>query len=195
MELDKSISTSINLGLLKPGENAYTTFSVYGGPGNLVINNDRIKADPLIFNGEITKINLKIEGGAEDEIIWDNIIVQYEDHQEALSIIASWTNKIEIPASNPIETNPALSAFVPRVIAGSSDRLFSGRKCKLCGRYFSYDPITQLWETCSCTKYEKIKNTCLHFLKESKPDIKELRSYIKETWDIIVGKEKWNNQK
>jgi hypothetical protein len=184
---------NIYFGSLKPGKGGNMPLKVTGGPGEVVIHNDRLKVTPSNFGNEDTEIQVELLGGPAGELMWDNIVFKGEIGEVSVLVTARWEGfpSPETPAiiAPAIELNeaPALSGTQELTVR----RPWVGRKCMRCHKNFSYDANVHNWEQCHCNWYQIAINISLRIIDELRYGIKDFPSFAKETWNVILGKEKW----
>lgn len=189
---------NIYFGFLKPGNGGNVSLKVTGGPGNVVIRNNRLKVTPSSFGPESAEIQVELLAGSAGELIWNTIIFKSDTEEIEVLVTALWEG---FPASDAIANRPIAS--IPDVeVSGPSSlvktqqwtttpRQWGGRRCTRCHKNFTYDTNVHEWEQCRCNLYQMALNMSIRILNELRYGIKDFPSFAKETWNIILGKEKW----
>ncbi len=187
---------NIYFGSLKPGNGGNAALRVSGGPGDILVHNDRLKVMPSSFGNEDTEIQVELLAGSAGELIWDNIVLKGQGGEIAVLITARWEGFAPEPVVNkPLVIAPAVEVNDASILSGTqvspSVRPWIGRRCSRCHKNFAYDANVHDWEQCRCNWYQMAINMSLHIIKELRYGIKDLPSYIEELWRVILGKEKW----
>jgi len=183
---------SIDFGSLTQGQGATAKLEVLGGPGSVTALSDYLKVSPGSFTSDSSDIEVRLLGGSEGELVWDDIVLKTDSQEIRVSVTARW----ELPElertvdmgtrtaiTQPAETTTPLKVDV--------ERTFKGRACSRCGRNFAYDTGSMSWEQCTCSWYEVIWNIGVRIYRDLRYGARELPSYVQEIWRIIIGKEKW----
>lgn len=187
----------IDFGCLEPGEEASTILKVTGGPSKVVASNDQLKVTPLSIDSENNELQVMLLGGSAGELIWDNIVLQGEKDELEVLVTARWEeHPLQISSSlgDKVTTFPSGGGEVttPSPSALPPVRTFKGRKCWVCGRNIRYDSKTGIWlEHKNCKGIRAIGPFIMRSYREVYEGRKDLVSYLKELWNIIIGKEKW----
>jgi len=186
---------SIIIGPLKPGNCGNATLMVTGGPGNILVHNDRLILTPTHFGDENAEIQVTTSPGSPGELIWDDIIVKGDRSEVTLIVTARWEGlSQEEVISNPLPTGPAPQDKKSFAVFGTNVaevRPWTGRRCSKCQRNFAYDADTHDWEHCTCSGYQIVINMSGYIVQELRHGIKYIPSYIQEVWNVMFGKEKW----
>jgi len=199
---------SIDFGSLSHGQGATVALNVRGGPGNVAFSSDHFRVTPTSFTHEGGDIEITLLSGSSGELIWDEIALQTNAQEIRVPITARWeirelerlVNSVtKIPVTDhweaqeldrPVDTT-AQASVIQRTKAHSKDqRTFKGRACSRCGKNFAYDENAGAWEQCSCNWYQMLINMATHLISELRLGIKYLPSAFRETWYILLGKEK-----
>lgn len=181
---------SINFGSLSHGQGATVTLNVRGGPGNVAFSSDHFKVAPTRFTPEGGDIEITLLSGSSGELVWDDIVLQTDVQEIRVPVTARWgVRELERPVDTAAE-----AAVIQRTEVKThlkDERTFKGRACSRCGRNFAYDTNTRAWEQCSCNWYQMLVNIGTHLITELRAGIKYLPSAFRETWYVLLGKEKW----
>jgi len=208
-ELDKAEANplvvkpeSIDFGSLSHGQGATVTLSVLGGPGNITFTSDHFKVAPTSFAPESGDIEITLLDGSSGELIWDEIVLQTDAQEIRVPVTARWeVRELErlvdttpqIPVTDrPVDTT-AQAPVIQRTKAkaySKDQRTFKGRACSRCGKNFAYDENAGAWEQCSCNWYQMLVNMATHLIADLRLGIKYLPSAFRETWHVLLGKEK-----
>ncbi|QYY58447.1 hypothetical protein [Dehalococcoides mccartyi] len=189
---------NIYFGLLKPGNGGNVSLKVTGGPGNVVIQNDRFKVTPTNFGAEGAEIQVELQAGSAGELIWDNIVIKSQIEKIEVLVTALWEGfpASDVTASRSTATIPDAEVNETPILVKTQQwittpRPWVGRRCTRCHKNFAYDPNTHEWEQCQCNMYQIALNMSVRIINELRYGIKDFPSFAKETWNIILGKEKW----
>jgi|GEM_PF-4122051 len=182
--------TSIDFGNLSSGMGASAAINIKNCPSKISVHNDQLKASLITFaNGDNT-IEITLLPGTAGGLIWDELIIQKDSEEFRVPITARWIeNTTEVTPRQSIEASTT-SIKVPSQCF-EEERTFKGKSCPLCNRNFPYNVVSGSWERCTCSWYQKIWNIGSYSYKELRYGVKEIPSYIKELWRIILDKEKW----
>ncbi len=180
---------NIDFGCLKPGETGNVLVKVSGGPAKVLVNNDQVKVEPSSFDGE-GELKVLLSPSAAGNLIWDNIVLKRDEIEIKVLVTARW----EVPAFQ-VNIGEALAMAASKTTElptpDSLERTYRGKACAWCGRNFGYNADSQSWEQCHCNWYQKGINGGSRVVKELRYGIKDFPSFAKETWNIILGKQKW----
>lgn len=83
-------STSIHFGQLQSGQGASATINVYGGPGRVIINSDKIKVEPHEFGPSTTTLKVALQSRLGEQICYDNIFLKSDVENVEVTIAARW---------------------------------------------------------------------------------------------------------
>jgi hypothetical protein len=206
----------IDFGCLKPREGANATLRVNGGPGQVIVHNDRLRVTPPKFGQESTELQLILLGGSAGELIWDDIVLQGDNDELKVLVTARWEHTIApkpkferkltwepepglepvaVPKSVPINKLPAeekeTQTMKPEVSRDEAEkRTFKGKTCRWCGKNIRYDGDSQSWKPCKTCRGARIPiAVLLRISKEFYLGLKEVHSSMAEIWDTLLGKE------
>jgi len=201
---------SIDFGSLSHGQGATVTLNIRGGPGNVAFSSDHFRVTPTSFTHDGSDVEITLLGGSSGELVWDEIVLQTDAQEIRVPVTARWEVRelerlVDTPAQIPVTTRrevrepdrpidtttqaPIIQQTKAR--AHSKDqRTFKGRVCSRCGKNFAYDENAGAWEQCSCNWYQMLVNMSTHLITELRLGIKYLPSALKETWYVLLGKEK-----
>jgi len=206
----------IDFGCLKPGEGATATFKVSGGPGKVIVRNDRLKVTPISFGSESTELQLTLLGGSAGELIWDDILLQGDNDELKVLVTAQWDPIIApkpkferkliskpAPGPEPVVVPESVSIKLPaeeketqttqpEVSRGWAEkRTFRGKTCQWCGKNIHYDSDSQSWKPCATCRGARIPlSIVLRISREFYLGVKQLGPSLMEIWETLQGKEK-----
>jgi len=188
---------NIYFDLLKQGKSGNAALKVTGGPGEVVIQNDRLKVTPTNFGNEDTEIQINLLAGSAGELIWDNIIFKGEASEIAVLVTARWEGfpTPEATSSKPVGINSTIEVTDHPSPIGTQDlvswpRPWVGRRCSRCHKNFVYDASTHDWEQCHCNWYKLSVNMSKRITNDLRLGLREFPSYLEEIWRMVIGKEK-----
>lgn len=207
---------AIDFGCLKPGDGANATLRVSGGPGQVIVQSDRLRVTPVSFGSESTEVCLMLLGGSAGELIWDNILVRANNAELKVLVTARWEEviipkpKVEskpkpepmpepqpvpepIPVKPlPVEKDKETQETKPRVSGTPiEERTFKGKTCRWCGKNLRYDTNSHSWKPCETCKGACIPvSVILRISKEFYLGMKEFGPSMVEIWEVLMGKEK-----
>ena len=189
-------SDYIDFGCLKPGEGVNTILGVSGGPGEVLVHCDQLDVTPCNFDYEDTKLNVVLKPSSGGELIWSNILFKSQDSEIEVLVIARWEGTAPEPMVNKQPTTSptmAIDTSSSKNISSfsRSERPRKGRSCPHCHKNFAYDSSTHQWEECTCNQIQIMMNVSSYIFRELRCGIKEFPSYIREIWQVIIGKENW----
>lgn len=180
---------NINYGCLSPGQETMVMLNVSGGPGKVTFSSPQLSVSPTSFECGDHKLEITLSGGHSGELMWDEITLVTETQTLTVPVIARWNGiASQILLSENIESATTKHAEEKR--GSGEQRTFKGKSCSLCGRNFSYDSGKGTWEQCECNWYHKGVNVSKRIIIDLKSGRKELPIYLKETWRLVIGKEK-----
>jgi hypothetical protein len=152
---------NIYFGSLKPNTGKNAVLKVTGGPGDVLVYNDRFKVTPSSFGKEDTEIQVALIAGSAGELIWDNIVFRGQSTEITVLVTALWEGFA--PETDIIKPEP----FPP--IGGTqiptSERPWKGRRCLHCNKNIAYDTNVHEWKQCTCNWYQKVINRSLRVIK------------------------------
>ena len=181
---------SIDFGSLNPGQGATVMLNVHGGPGKVSVRSDQLKVSPLQWQEKQSNLEVTLLGGSSGELIWDVVALQMNNQEFIVPVTARWIEHVcETPISETLEAVTAQLPEVTRIL--KEERTFKGKSCSLCGRNFGYNIDSGSWEQCTCSWYQMVINMSSRIIKGLRYGVKDLPSYLRELWDVILGKEKW----
>jgi len=195
----KSEPENVDFGCLKPGEGGNVALRVSGGPGDVLVHCNQLKVMPSNFDSEDTDIQVTLLASPGGELIWDNIVLKGQGGEIAVLVTARWEGFAPEPVViKPLEITPVVAAEQTSIVSGtpitSSERPWEdrkGRRCSHCHKNFAYDASVHEWEECRCNWLQMLVNMGTLITKELRLGIKEFPSYMKELWNVVLGKEKW----
>ena len=189
--------SNVDFGLLKPGEGGSVVLKVSGGLGDVLLNCDQLEVMPSSFGHEDAEIRVTLLASPGGELIWHNIVLKGRSDEVAVLVTARWEGLLvpEAAPSKPPALAPAATANETSTLSGTqispSVRPWTGRRCARCHKNFAYDANVHDWEQCRCNWYQIAINLSLRIINELRYGIKDFPSFAKETWNVILGKEKW----
>ena len=140
---------NIYFGSLKPNNGKNAVLKVTGGPGDVLVYNDRFKVTPSSFGKEDTEIQVSLIAGSAGELIWDNIVFRGPSSEITVLVTALWEGFA--PELVPEPFTPISGTQI-----STSERPWKGRKCSQCDKNFAYDTNVHEWEHCTCNWYQKV---------------------------------------
>lgn len=179
---------SIDFGCLKPGEQMNATLKVRGGPGKIIVHNDRLNVAPSRFGSETTELQVTLLRGSAGELIYDNILVQAESGELKVLVVGWWEEEPMGEDTEPARGKGATEEKEePR-----SERTFKGRACPWCGKNIRYDIDSGLWKECeNCKGARVIVSVILRISREFWLGTREFASSMVEVWEVLSGKGGW----
>lgn len=193
----------LDLGNLKPGHGADATLEVVGGPGQVTVHCDRLRATPASFGSETTEIRLTLLPGSAGELMWDDILVQGSAGEQKVLVTARWEG-VETPALEPKQVSPQEPPTSklppkreeerrPKISPRGTEaekRLFKGNKCRWCGKNMHYDTYSHSWSPCkTCHGVGIPAGIIMRLSREFYLGSKELRPALSEIWQTLIGRE------
>ena len=194
---------SLDFGNLKPGHGANATLKVAGGPGQVTLHSDRLRAAPTSFGSERTEIQLTLLPGSAGELMWDDVLIQGNAAQQKVLVTARWEG-VEVPTpeservSAPEPPTPKLPPEAeeeqkPAIAPSENEaekRSFKGKRCRWCGKNMHYDTDSHSWKPCKTCRGAGIPvGMIMRLSREFYLGTKELRPALTEIWETLIGKE------
>ncbi|MBE9183283.1 right-handed parallel beta-helix repeat-containing protein [Microcoleus sp. LEGE 07076] len=81
----------LDFGTLSSGEPVKAEFEVQGGPGEIVVESDRVRVDPRQFSGGNTKVRLEISP-LKSGLLWSSIKLVAANETLELPVMAQWSD-------------------------------------------------------------------------------------------------------
>lgn len=189
---------NIYFGSLKPGTGGNATLKVTGGPVDVVTHNDHLKVIPSNVGADGAQIQVELLPGSAGELIWDDITLKSEFSEIAV-VVTAWWEGFPVPeatVSKPTVVVPTVEAGQPPALTEtpeylSKPRPWVGKRCARCHKNFAYNSNNHDWEQCKCNWYQIAVNMSIRIMNELRYGIKDFPAFAKETWNVILGKEKW----
>jgi len=79
---------SIDFGSLTQGQGATAKLEVRGGPGSVTALSDYLKVSPGSFTSDSSDIEVRLLGGSEGELVWDDIVLKTDSQEIRVSVTA-----------------------------------------------------------------------------------------------------------
>jgi len=81
----------LDFGTLSSGESVKAEFEVEGGPGEIIVESDRVRVDPRQFSGGNTKVRLEISP-LKSGLLWSSIKLVAANETVELPVMAQWSD-------------------------------------------------------------------------------------------------------
>lgn len=195
----------VDFGHLRAHEDAQKTLILLENIDSVASENTKLNFTLSKTNHEEQAVKISVKGAASGEMLWDEAILNGEGTKIRMIILAYWdendstdkpgqkvgtkTNIVEQGVTKPtlfIEEKLKPQESIKKDIS----RTFRGRKCETCNKNFNYDETISDWENCNCRWYEKIVNILRNYYREVRSGYREIPSFLKEVWELILGKTK-----
>lgn len=194
---------SIDFGSLKPGHGANATLKVSGKAGQVIVQSDRLRVTPASFGAESNELQLMLLGGAAGELLWDDILLQWDAGELKVLVTARWEELTvprpepeSVPVPKPMRVKQYQKEKESQKIEpelgedGVQGRTFKGRTCRWCGRNIRYDTDSHSWKSCETCRGARVPiYVILRISREFYLGVKELRPALIEIWETLIGKE------
>jgi hypothetical protein len=180
---------NLYFGSLKPGEGCRAVLKITGGPAEVINHNDRLQITPSNIGVEDIICHVELLAGSAGELLWDTISVKSQSCEISVIITARWEG-FPVQTGGTVLIDERIPSGEQKIIKPTL-RPWIGRQCSYCHKNFAYNSDNHEWEQCKCNSYQKLLKISAWIFEELRYGIKEVPTFVKETYNVILGKENW----